>query len=98
MAEVTISPGRAGTANATIHLADEDFGPLDAQAVTLTLTAPTTGSKPTTRIARRDIDGDWQVDGIALAVPGNWAVVVDATLSPNKHLLLDAPIVIDPAQ
>ena len=98
MAEVTISPGRAGTANATIHLADEDFGPLDAEAVTLTLTAPTTGSKPTTRIARRDIDGDWQVDGIALAVPGNWAVVVDATLSPNKHLLLDAPIVIDPAQ
>jgi hypothetical protein len=95
MADVTIEPGRTGTARATIRLWNGDFGPLEAQQVTLTLTAPTAGSKPTTRVASQDSDGAWQVNGIELAQPGNWTVVVDAVLGPNKHLLLDAPIVIE---
>jgi putative copper resistance protein D len=96
IAEVTIMPGRAGSARATIRLWNEDFGPLEAQAVTLTLTAPTTLSKPTTRFAWQTRDGAWQVDGIELPQPGIWMITVGAVLGPHKRLALTAPIVIEP--
>jgi putative copper resistance protein D len=95
MADVTITPGRVGTARATIRLWTEDFEALEAQAVTFTLTPPAAGSKPTTHLASQDSDGAWQVDGIELSQPGNWTVTVDAVLGPAKHLLLAAPIVIE---
>ena len=98
MADVTIMPGRVGTARATIRLWNEDFGPLDAQGVTFTLTGPTAGSKPTTRAASQRADESWQVDGIELLQPGNWTVVVTAVLGPSERLVLDAPIVIEPKQ
>src|SRR6202035_5550982 len=41
MADVTIRPGRAGRARATIRLWNEDFEALNARQVSLTLTAPT---------------------------------------------------------
>ncbi len=96
MADVTIIPGRVGTARATIHLWDADFGPLDAEALTVALTAPD-AAKRVTRAAVRDPDGVWQVDGLELSQPGNWTIVVDAVLGPANHLVLDAPIVIEAA-
>ena len=96
MADVTINPGRVGSARATIRLWDADFGPLEARGVTLALTAPMAGSKPTARVAEQDSDGAWQVKGIELSQPGNWTVTVDALLGPASHLVLDAPIVIEP--
>jgi putative copper resistance protein D len=98
MAEVTIMPGRVGTARATIHLLNKDFGPLDAQEVTLTLTSPTAGSKPTTRVALQGPDESWQVDGIELLQPGNWTVAVSAVLGSTRRVVLDAPIVIEKKQ
>jgi copper resistance protein D len=95
MADVTIRPGRTGRARATIRLWDEDFGPLEARQVSLTLIAPAAPSNPTPRPARQGRDGAWQVDGIALSQPGNWTVSVDAVLDGNKHLTLTAPIVIE---
>jgi putative copper resistance protein D len=95
MADVTIMPGRTGTARATIRLWDEDFDPLEAQEVTLTLTAPMAASQPATRLAVQDRDGAWQVDGIALSQPGNWTVTVGAVLGPHKRLVLTAPMVIE---
>jgi len=96
MADVTINPGRVGSARATIRLWDADFGPLEARGVTLALTAPMAGSKPTLRVAEQDSDGAWQVKGIELSQPGNWTVTVDVLLGPTRHLVLDAPIVIEP--
>jgi putative copper resistance protein D len=98
MAEVTIEPGRAGTARATIRLFNDDFEPLQAQRLTLGLAPPTAASSPTTRVAVQDPDDAWRVDGIALSQPGDWMVTVDATLGPDKHLVLKAPIVIDPGR
>ncbi len=95
MADVMIEPGRVGTASATIHLLDDDLETLPAREVTLTLTAPARGSKPTTHVALQDPDGEWHVDGIQLSEPGNWTVTVDAVLSSNRRLELAAPIVID---
>ncbi|HEY1983178.1 MAG TPA: copper homeostasis membrane protein CopD [Xanthobacteraceae bacterium] len=96
MADVTIIPGRVGTAHATIRLWDADFGPLEARQVTFALTAPAAGSEPIRRAATEDADGAWQVDDIALSGPGNWIATVDAGLGPSNHLVLKAPIVIDP--
>jgi putative copper resistance protein D len=96
MADVLIEPGHVGTVRATIHLLNDDLETLAAKAVTVTLTAPTPGSKPMTRTAVQDADGAWHVDGLQLPVPGNWTVNVAAMLTSNKHLELTAPIVIDP--
>jgi putative copper resistance protein D len=98
MADVTIRPGRTGRARATIRLWNEDFEALDVRQVSLTLTAPTAASQPTTRPARQDRDGAWEVDGIALSEPGNWTVSVGVVLDQTKRLTLTAPIVIEPGQ
>jgi putative copper resistance protein D len=96
MADVTIRPGRTGRARATIRLWNEDFGPLEARQVSLTLTAPAAPGNPTPRPAQQGRDGAWQVDGIELSEPGNWTVTVDVALDSTKHLTLTAPIVIEP--
>lgn len=98
MADVTIKPGHTGEAHATIRLWNGDFELLDARKVTVTLTPPTPGGKAATRIAVQDADGAWQVNRLDLTEPGNWTVTVDAALGPDSHLILDAPIVIDPEQ
>jgi putative copper resistance protein D len=96
MADVLVEPGHVGTANVTIHLWNDDLEPLGARDLTLTLTAPTPGSKPVTRTASQDTDGVWHVDGVRLPVAGNWTVSVAALLTPNTRLELTAPIEIDP--
>jgi putative copper resistance protein D len=98
MADVTIRPGRAGRARATIRLWDEDFGPLEARQVSMTLTTPGATANPTTLPALQRRDGAWQVDGIELSKPGNWTVTVDVMLDQTKRLTLTAPIVIEPRQ
>ena len=98
MADVAIVPGRAGVARALIRLWNEDFAPLPAQRLTLTLTPPAAGSKTMMRAAAADQDGGWEVDGIELAQPGNWTVAVDAGLDAKRHLVLEAPIAIAPNQ
>jgi copper resistance protein D len=95
MADVMIEPGHVGTANATIHLLNDDLETLPASDVTLTLTAPTPGSQPISLSASKDADGVWHVDAIQLSESGNWTVTVDAVVGPGKRLDLTAPIVID---
>jgi copper resistance protein D len=94
-ADVTIMPGRTGRARATIRLWNEDFEPLDARQVSLTLTAPTAAGTPTPRPALQNRDGAWEVDGISLSEPGNWTVTVGIVLDQTKRLTLTAPIVIE---
>ncbi len=96
MADVTIMPGRVGTARASIQLWTEEDDPLIAQSLTFTLTPPNAGSKPVVRAADKVQGGLWQVDGIELGQPGNWTATIDAGLDTKRRLLLDAPIVIEP--
>jgi putative copper resistance protein D len=98
MADVTIMPGRVGTARATIRLWKDDFEPLAAEELTFSLRAPGTGSELIKRAPAQDQDGSWTVDGLELPQAGNWTVTIDATLVDKRRLLLDAPIVIEPEQ
>jgi copper resistance protein D len=96
MADVTIMPGRVGTAQASIRLWNEEFEPLAAERLTVTLTPPEAAAKPVMRSAVKDQDGSWKIDAIALSRAGNWTVTIDAGLDAKRRLLLDAPIVIEP--
>jgi copper resistance protein D len=98
MADVTITPGRVGIARATIRLWNEEFQPLKAEKLTLSLMlpAPGTGSKLIMRSPTQEQDGSWIIDKLELSKAGNWTVVIEATLVDKRRLLLDAPIAIEP--
>jgi copper resistance protein D len=96
MADVTIVPGRVGTARATIRLWNGDFAPLAAERLTFTLTPP--GGQPISWPAAQAQDGSWQVDVVPLSQAGNWKAAIDAGLDAKRRLTLDAPIVIEPEQ
>lgn len=95
MADVTIMPGRVGTARASIRLWNDEFQPLAAERLTLALTPPG-AAKPVIQSATKNQDGSWDVDGIALSQAGNWTVAIDAALESKRRLLLDAPVAIEP--
>ncbi len=96
MADVMITPGRVGTARATIRLWNDEFEPLKAERLTFTLTPP--GGQPITSPAVADQDGSWDVDIVPLSQAGNWKAAIDATLTDKRRLQLDAPIVIEPKE
>ena len=98
MADVAIIPGHVGKARAVIRLWDENYESLAANELTFTLIAPATGSKAVMRSASQNQDGEWQVEGIDLPLPGNWIAAVDAELGARRRLALEAPIVIEPKQ
>jgi putative copper resistance protein D len=98
MADVTIVPGRVGTARVSIRLWNDEDDPLIAQSLTFTLTPPNAASKPVVRTAAQVGNGLWQVDGIELGQPGNWTAAVDAGLNAGHRLALEAPIVIEPKE
>jgi putative copper resistance protein D len=95
MADVTIMPGSVGTARLTVRLWNDEFQPLAAERLLMTLTPPGP-AKPFTRSATKDQDGSWTVDAIKLPQPGKWTVAIDAALQSKGRLLLDAPIAIEP--
>jgi putative copper resistance protein D len=98
MAEVTIDPGRAGTATASIRVMHEDSSEFPTDGVRLTLEPPGPGPQPIDRAAVHQSDGTWKVDRLELGASGNWIVRVIFALAPGKQIVLDAPIVIAPAQ
>jgi len=95
MADVTVDPGRAGTAQVTIRVVREDFSRFPAKAVRLVLEPPTPGSRKLERDAIEQSDGSWGVSGIPLAESGIWTVRVIVTPSKGEPIPLDAPIVIE---
>jgi putative copper resistance protein D len=96
MADVAIEPGRVGQVHATIHLSNVEEEPLAARGVTFSMAPPGAGA-PIMRAAEQDSDGSWQVSDLGLWEPGNWIVTIDAVLDASNHVVLSAPIVIDPA-
>lgn len=81
MAEVTVTPGRAGPVSVSIALQTGDFGPLAAREVTLTLSNPGAGIEPIRRPATKAGDGTWRVDGLVVPVAGRWNIEVGVLIS-----------------
>ncbi len=95
MADVTISPGRAGLSAVTIRVSREDFTTFAARDVRLVLDPPATSGNSLDRDAKWQPDGTWTVDDVALAWPGIWTVRVIVIAQSGETIVLDAPIVIE---
>jgi copper transport protein len=93
MANVTISPGRAGPIEITVQLETADETPMDAMAVTVTLSNPDVGIEPITAQAQRLTDGQWQVH-MAAPVPGRWSLGLGVLISDFDKVNVEAPILI----
>ncbi|RWH73035.1 MAG: copper resistance protein CopC [Mesorhizobium sp.] len=96
MADLSITPGHVGPVAASIVIMTGDFGPLDAEQVTLVLSKPDSGIEPIKREATKPGDGTWRVDGLVVPVPGRWTARLDILVSDFEIVKIEAPIDIRP--
>ncbi|MFK8250145.1 copper resistance CopC/CopD family protein [Ancylobacter terrae] len=80
MADLTVTPGRAGPVDVSLMLMTGEFGPLDAKEVALSLANPALGIEPIRRKAERR-DGLWRVDGMVIPAAGEWSVRIDILIT-----------------
>ena len=96
MAELVITPGRAGVVSASIAVMTGDFGLLEPKAVTLVLANPEAGIEPLKREATRSADGGWRIDQLTVPVPGQWSVRIDILVTDFELVKLKETIEIRP--
>lgn len=96
MADLSITPGHAGSVVASMIIMTGDFGPLDAKEVTLVLSKPDSGIEPLRRAATKPGDGSWRVDNLVIPVPGRWTVRIDILVSDFEMVKIEAPVDIRP--
>jgi len=95
MADITITPGRAGPVAMDLFLTDMAGAALEPLAATVTLSAPTLGIEPIAAEARR-IDGIWRIDPLTIPVAGTWLVDIELRLSRFSLSRLQVEIDIPP--
>jgi hypothetical protein len=93
MANVTVSPGRAGPVEITIQLETTDEMPLTAKAVSVTLADAQTGRKLAPVEASREGDDGWRVK-VAQLTPGRWMLGLGISISETDHVSVESPILI----
>lgn len=93
MANVTISPVKAGAVEIAIQLETIEELPLKADAVAVTLGNPDQGIAPVTSQAERTADDQWLVR-IAASGAGRWKLALSITLAPADAVNIEAPILI----
>jgi hypothetical protein len=93
MANVTISPGRAGPVDITIQLETTDELPLTAKAVSLTLLDAQSGSDIQTFQATRSSDDQWHVR-TSMRAPGRWILGLGISISETDSVNIESPILI----
>jgi copper(I)-binding protein len=93
MANVTVSPGRAGPVVITIQLETTDELPLIAKAVSVTLTNLQAGIEARTSQAEFDRDDQWRVK-MSTPVPGRWILGLGIVISDSDKVSIEAPILI----
>jgi copper transport protein len=96
MAEISVTPGRAGPASVSIALLDGNFGPLAAKEVRLSVANRTAGIEAVERPAARQPDGSWLVDGLTVPVAGRWSVELEILVSDFEMIRLSDTIEIKP--
>ena len=93
MANVTISPVKAGAVEIAIQLETIEELPLKADAVAVTLGNPDQGIAPVTSQAERTADDQWLVR-MAASGAGRWKLALSITLAPADAVNIEAPILI----
>jgi hypothetical protein len=93
MANVTVSPGRAGPVEIAIQLETTDEAPLTAKAVSVTLVESQTGRTLEPVEASRDGEDSWHVK-VAQLTPGRWMLGLGISISEADHVSIESPILI----
>jgi copper(I)-binding protein len=94
MANITVSPGRAGPVAIAIQLEDGDERPLTtAVGVSVTLSNPEQGVAPVKAVARHAGGDNWIVEMDA-GQPGRWSLALAIDLSATDRVDIEAPILI----
>lgn len=93
MANVTISPGRAGPVDITIQLETVDELPLTAKAVSVTLRDAQSESDRQTLQATRGSDDQWYVR-TSMKGPGRWILGLGISISETDSVNIESPILI----
>ncbi|WP_244607988.1 MULTISPECIES: hypothetical protein [Bradyrhizobium] len=93
MANVTVSPGRAGPVEIVIQLETTDETPLSAEAVSVTLVHTQTGRKLAPVQASRDSEDGWHAK-VAQLTPGRWMLGLGISISKADHVNVESPILI----
>ncbi|MDR6821114.1 copper transport protein [Neorhizobium sp. 2083] len=96
MAEVTITPGRAGVVTASAMVMTGHFSPLGAQEVSLVFSNPAAGIEPIKRKASKGDDSTWTVQDLTLPLAGTWKVRVDILIDDFNLTRLDGEIELKP--
>jgi copper transport protein len=81
MADLTITPGRAGPVTVSAVVMTGDFGPLDAKEVTFVFSNPAAGIEPFRKSAVKPGDGTWRAEGVLLPLAGTWRVRIDVLIT-----------------
>jgi hypothetical protein len=93
MANVTVSPGRAGPVEIEIQLEDASEAPLTADAVSVTLGNAENGVAPVTVKAERIGDDRWMVR-MSAPKAGRWSLALAIAISANDTVNVESPILL----
>jgi copper transport protein len=80
MADIVVTPGRAGPVTIDISIIDTAGVPLEPASVDVTLAAPALGIEPFKAVANLR-DGLWRVEGQVIPLSGRWEITLDIRLS-----------------
>src|SRR5690606_19895827 len=96
MADVGVTPGRAGPVTVSAVIMTGEFGPLDAREVSFVFSNPGAGIEPFRRDAEQPGDGTWRADDVVLPVPGLWTVRLDILVTDFDLTRIEGEIPIRP--
>lgn len=96
MADISVTPGRAGPVAIAISLLNGEFGPLPAKELRLSFANPAAGIEPIERQAARQADGSWRVAEPAIPAAGRWTVELEILVSDFELIRLSETVEIRP--
>lgn len=96
MADLTVTPGRAGTVTVSAAILTGDFGPLEARDVTFIFARPDDGIEPFRRAAAKSGEGIWLARDIVLPLHGIWTIEVAILISDFEITRLQGEIELAP--
>jgi copper transport protein len=96
MADVTVTPGRTGPVEVTVHVMREDTSLLPAKEVTVLFSHREAGIEPFARPAKQSEPGVWRAGPMSLPQAGIWTIQIDILINDFEKVSLDAPLVLAP--
>jgi len=96
MADVTLTPGRAGRSSAEIMIRDGNYQPITPKGVTLIASQPASGIEPLRREAVSAGDNLWRIADVTLPAPGRWRLRIEVLIDDFTKTAIEDDIRIRP--